>query len=73
MVALQRLEKFSINVVHADAGGAVPAVVQDQNAHAVEVFLKEHSYRDRKHYNEQGFHPDRPAPSKCVGQVGRKF
>jgi hypothetical protein len=24
-------------------------------------------------YGEQGFHPDRPVPSKCVGQVGRGY
>ena len=24
-------------------------------------------------YNEQGFHPDRPAPAKCVGEVQRKY
>lgn len=23
--------------------------------------------------NEQGFHPDRPAPAKCVGKVTRKY
>ena len=23
--------------------------------------------------NDQGFHPDRPVPTKCVGQVGRKY
>ncbi len=24
-------------------------------------------------YDEQGFHPDRPVPAKCVQQVGRRF
>jgi hypothetical protein len=24
-------------------------------------------------YHEEGFHPDRPAPSKCIGKVGRKY
>jgi hypothetical protein len=24
-------------------------------------------------YSEQGFHPDRPVPRKCVGQVGKKY
>ena len=24
-------------------------------------------------YNEQGFHPDRPVPVKCVGKVSRKY
>ncbi len=24
-------------------------------------------------YNEEGFHPDRPVPIKCVGNVDRKY
>ena len=24
-------------------------------------------------FNEQGFHPDRPVPSKCVGKTTRKY
>jgi len=24
-------------------------------------------------YHEEGFHPDRPVPQKCVGKVERRF
>ena len=24
-------------------------------------------------YHEQGFHPDRPVPAKCIGKVPRKY
>ena len=33
----------------------------------------DHSKATCSLYNEQGFHPDRPVPTKCIGEVTKKY
>jgi len=37
------------------------------------VWSSDHTKATCALYNEQGFHPDRPAPVKCIGKVKRKY
>ncbi len=38
-----------------------------------EVWTSDHKKAACKLYREQGFHPDRPVPAKCVEKVDRKY
>lgn len=37
------------------------------------VWMTDHKKATCKLFNEQGFHPDRPVPAKCVDKVNRKY
>ena len=37
------------------------------------VWSTDHKKATCNIYKEQGFHPDRPVPAKCVGQMTRKY
>lgn len=37
------------------------------------VWSSDHNKSTCNLYNEQGFHPDRPVPAKCVGKAERKY
>lgn len=37
------------------------------------IWSSDHKKANCNLYNEQGFHPDRPIPVKCIGKVTRKY
>ena len=37
------------------------------------VWSTDHKKATCNLYNEQGFHPDRPVPAKCIGKVQTKY
>ena len=37
------------------------------------VWTSDHRKATCTLHNEQGFHPDRPVPSKCIDKVSRKY
>jgi hypothetical protein len=37
------------------------------------IWSTDHKKATCELYNEQGFHPDRPAPVKCVNKTTRKY
>lgn len=37
------------------------------------VWTTDHRKASCSLYNDQGFHPDRPVPSKCIGKVSKSY
>lgn len=37
------------------------------------IWSSDHTKASCMLYGEQGFHPDRLVPAKCVGQVGKRY
>lgn len=43
------------------------------DCHRIKIWTSDHNMATCTLYNEQGFHPDRPVPQKCVDKVERKY
>lgn len=44
------------------------------DCHRCKVWSSDHKKAScTLYFSEQGFHPDRPVPSKCVNKVDRKY